>query len=413
MIALPALESLGFRRFASAASQSVLSKKRMIFLGFGYGITNETWFPDVKQTGRDYKLPPGLEPLARHQNDFTVIQGLWNKHNNEGHWGSTFWLTGANRYAEPGRNFHNSISADQVAAAVLGKDTRYTSIQLNTSDKEAGHGPGLSMAWDANGKPVGGFDNPVVAFHKLFSDDDTPLEKRQALIAKKRSVLDVVLQDAKSVQRGLNKTDADKLQEYLQGIRDIETRLSKDEKWLNIPRAKPPIPEPAPSMEGKEEIKLMYDLIVAAFQTDTTRVATYRQPVDTLLKSLDSKINSHDMSHYAPGERMEASQKRDLAQSTLLAGLMDKLKATKEADGSTLFDHTCLAYGSNIRTVHNLDNCPTIIAGKGGGIRLGEHVVLKDKNTPLSNLWLTLLNGTGISVKSHGESTGMIKDIVA
>jgi hypothetical protein len=110
---------------------------------------------------------------------------------------------------------------------------------------------------------------------------------------------------------------------------------------------------------------------------------------------------------------MEVSQKRDLAQSALLAGLIDKLKSTKEADGSSLFDHTCLAYGSNIRTVHNLDNCPTIIAGKGGGIRLGEHIVLKEKNTPLSNLWLTLLNGVGVNAKSHGESTGTLKEIIA
>nr|MDH4452349.1 DUF1552 domain-containing protein [Verrucomicrobiota bacterium] len=105
LIALPALESLGFRRFASAATPAA-PPKRLVFLGFGWGITTETWFPDIKQTGKDYTLPEGLKPLARHKADFTVVQGLWNKYSNEGHWGSTMWLTGANRFAEPGQTFH-------------------------------------------------------------------------------------------------------------------------------------------------------------------------------------------------------------------------------------------------------------------------------------------------------------------
>ena len=123
LIALPALESLGFRRFASAATPGA-PPKRLVFLGFGWGITTESWFPDIKQPGADYTLPEGLKPLARHKADFSVVQGLWNKYSNDGHWGSTMWLTGANRFGEPGQNFHNSISADQVAAAKLGLDTR-------------------------------------------------------------------------------------------------------------------------------------------------------------------------------------------------------------------------------------------------------------------------------------------------
>ena len=117
------------------------------------------------------------------------------------------------------------------------------------------------------------------------------------------------------------------------------------------------------------------------------------------------------MSHYSPGERMEAAQKRDLEQSRLLAGLLTKLKATKEADGSSLFDHTTVAYGSNIRTVHYLDNCPTLIAGGGSGIRLGQHIALQGKSTPLCNLWLTLLQGSGAKIDSHGDSNGIVKEL--
>jgi hypothetical protein len=369
--------------------------------------------PDAKVTGPDYTLPQGLAPLARHKSEFTVVQGLTNKFANEAHWGSTFWLTGANRYAEPGQSFHNSISADQVVAKRLGTDTRFASIQLSSPDGVAnGHGPGLSLAWDARGKPLAGMENPLVAYHRLFSDETVPLAQRQAMLAQKRSVLDAVLADAQRVQRGLNKTDTDKLDEYFQSVRDIETRLAKDEQWLPIPKAKSSLTEPKPGLAGRDEIELMYDLIVVALQTDSTRVVTYRQPVGTLLGSLGLKIAAHDMTHYTTGERLEASQRRDVAQSELLAGLLDKLKATKEPDGSSLLDHTVLAYGSNIRTVHYLDNCPMLFAGRGAGLKLGQHLVLP-QSTPLCNAWLTLLHGLGIEAERHGDSTGVVAGLEA
>jgi len=172
------------------------------------------------------------------------------------------------------------------------------------------------------------------------------------------------------------------------------------------------IAEPKPGLAGKEEIQVMYDLIVAALQTDTTRVLTYRQPVGTLLQSLGTKVAPHDMSHYSPGDRMAASQMRDTTQSELLGGLIDKLKETKEADGRSLFDHTCLAYGSNIRTIHYLDNCPTLLTGGAANIKLGQHLVLP-KDTPLANVWLTLLNGIGVKAERHGDSSGVVKELVA
>jgi hypothetical protein len=409
-IALPAFES-AIGRAASAAAAP--PPKRMIFLGFGWGVTSETWFPDRNQVGRDYALPVGLEPLARHKDRFTVIQGLSNKFSTGAHAGSTFWLTSANQFAEPGQAFHNSVSVDQVAAAEFGVATRFPSLQLTAPDAgESGHGPGLSLAWDQHGKPLAGIDSPTTVFHRLFSADDTPLAARRAAIAGRRSVLDAVREDARRVGRGLSRADARKLDEYLEGLRDIETRLTKEQQWLDVPKATPPLGEPAGGLLGREEIETMYALIVAALQTDATRVITYRQPVARLLTSLDIKAAPHDMSHYTPGERMEASQKRDLAQSELLAGLFDRLAAVEEPDGSSLLDHTCVVYGSNIRTIHYLDNCPTIVAGGGAGIRLGEHAVVPEK-TPLANLWLTLLQGSGVRAKSHGDSTGALTELTA
>jgi len=390
----------------------------MIFLSFGYGVTEATWYPDIATTGADYKLSAGLQPLAKHKADFTVIQGLTNKFANEGHWGSTLWLTGANRYAEPGQSFHNSISADQVAAAHLGQETRFPSIQLNGGSATvmggSGHGPGLSLAWDVRGKPVGGFDTPVAAYHRLFSADKTPIEQQKAMLAQRHSILDTVRENARDMQQQLSKKDNEKLNEYFEGIRDIETRLGKDERWLGVPQPKTSMPEPKPGLAGREEIRLMYDLMLAAIQTDSTRVLTFRQPVSTLLTSLEIKVHPHDMSHYHSvlGEKLDASQRRDLAQSELLAGLMAKLKATKEADGSRLFDNTCLVYGSNLRTGHSLDNCPTLIAGGAAGVKLGRHIVAS-KGTPLCNLWLTLLQGIGAKVERHGDSTGLLKEVIA
>ena len=413
-ITLPALESIGFRSFANATEQkNVTLPKRAIFLGMGFGVTKETWYPDLKDTGAGYKLTEGLAPLARHKKDFTVVQGCSNQYSNEAHWGSTFWLTGANRYSVPGQNMANSISADQVIAQHLGQETRFASMQLGSSDGSAsGHGPGLSLSWDQRGKPVAGLDDPLQVFHKLFSADELPLAQRQAAIAEKRSVLDAVLTEAKRVQRGLSKNDNDKLDEYFQGIRDIETRLSKDEDWLDVPKAKAPIAEPAPALKGREEIEMMYNLIVAALQTDSTRVLSYRLPGQKLLNSMGVTLSAHNISHYSPGERMEASKARDKAHSELLAGLIDKLKATKEADGSSLFDHTALAFGSNISSIHYLDNCPTVLTGGGANLKLGQHLALT-KDTPLCNVWLTMLQGLGIQAERHGDSSGIVKELQA
>jgi hypothetical protein len=413
LIALPALESIGFVPFASAADKAAIPPKRAVFLGMGFGVTKETWYPDIAQVGADYDLPPGLAELARHKKDFTVIQGSSNRFSNEAHWGSTFWLTGANRYATPGQTMSNSISTDQAIAQQIGKSTRHTSIQLDSRDKNnSGHGPGLSLSWDQRGKPIAGLDDPFKAYHKLFSADNLPLAQRQAAIAEKRSVLDAVLTEAKRVQKGLTRTDVDKLDEYFQGIRDIEVRLNKDEDWLDVPKAKAPCDEPTPGLKGKAEIEMMYTLIVAALQTDSTRVLTYRMPGQSLLQSLDVTHSAHNISHYSPGARMEGSQARDREHARLLAGLIDKLKATKEVDGSSLFDHTALALGSNISSIHYLDNCPTLLTGGGANLKLGEHVVLP-KDTPLCNVWLTMMNGLGVVADRHGDSTGLVKELQA
>jgi len=412
MIALPALESIGFRRFLSAAPQ--LPPKRIMFMGIGYGVTSQTWFPDIKDPGPDYKLPEGLKPLARHKKDFTIVQGCKHKFSREAHWGSTFWLTGANKYGTPGQSFSNTISADQVAAAQFGKHTRYTSIQLSADPNDRnGHGPGGSLAWNQRGKPLPAWNSPLQTYMKLFGDHDMPIAQRRALLAEERSVLDSVMIEAKDMQKGLTKSDTDKLEEYFQSIRDIETRLSKAEQWMDVPKSKSPMEEPDKALLGRSEIEMMYKLMVAAIQTDNTRVITYREPGSGLLRSLGLNGNAHSLSHYRPNSvSEESSRARDNAHSELLAGLIDQLKATKEADGSRLFDHVALAFGSNIRSIHYLHNPPTLISGGGANLKLGQNLVLEE-GTPLNNVWLTLLQGVGVRTKRHGDSTGVVSELQA
>lgn len=417
-IALPFFPSLGFKPFTSTAGAGTIitnaaPPKRMVFLGMGFGVTADRWYPDTSTVGERYELPEILKPLRRHQKDITIIQNLMHRYSADGHAGSTFWLTGANRYGVPGQSFHNTVSVDQVAAEVLGEKTRFTSIQLTAKGaKEDGHGPGSSLAWNQSGKPVGGLNTPVAAFHKMFSDDKTPLSQRQKILNEKRSVLDTVMSDAKSIERKLNRTDNQKLDEYFQSVREIEVRLSKEEKWLGIEKKPPKDPLNAPGdLEGVAEIRMMYDLMVAAMQVDASRVFTYRMPVNRMIQSLGATMSAHSMSHYSEGERRDVSQKRDTAHAKLLSGFFDKLKASKEPDGSSLFDHCAISFGTNLSSVHTLKNCPTLIAGGGAGFRQGRHLVMDDPKTPLCNLWLSVLRGSGINVESFGDATGVIEDL--
>lgn len=410
-IALPYLASLN-TGFSKEKTTETLHK--MVFLTFGWGCTKETFFPKANDTGSNYKLPEGLSPLARHKKDFSFIQNTHHKFSTEGHWGSTFYLTGANRYAIPGKSFSNTISVDQIAAEKWGEHNRFSSLQFDCKKaNDSGHGPGLSLSWNRYGKPLPGLSNPFFAYNKLFGNEKMSLEEKKALISKKGSSLDAVLVDAKRIQNKINSEDKDKLNEYFQSVREIELQLAKEEAWMGKPKPKAPMKEPKQGLEGYDEIKIMYDLMVAALQTNSTRVITYRQPVSSLLKSFGASITSHNMSHYSPtGDRFAVSKERDLKQSELLAYFFDKLKNTNDINGQSLFETTTIGYGSNIKHAHTLNNCPAIIAGNTKNLKLGEHLFMP-KDTPLCNLWLTLLKACGIEQENFGDSNGLIEQILA
>ncbi len=407
-LCLPMLETFG-PSTALAASKTVASPRRMIFLSYGWGVARNDWFPEA--AGADYKITKCLEPLARHRNDFSVLSNLSNKRASDGHWGCTTWLTSADVNATPGKQFHNTVSVDQLAARKLGIETRFESLELAASKEDSkGAGPGLSLSWSEAGNPIAGETSPVGLFDRLFGAAQVPLEQRKYQLRHNHSVLDAVLSDAKSMNARLSKADREKVEQYFQSVRDIETRLNKAEDWLDKPKPKAPFDRPKGNLTTSEEVKLMYDLMVAAIQTDQCRVFTYRQPGEGLIRELGYKVDGHKTTHCTTdSEAYEAAIARDRQRAEQLAYLIDRLKALKDPDGTSMFHNTLIAYGSGIRTGHKLRDTPTLIAGHGGGgMNQGRHYVYESNQTPLANLWLGMLNQVGVDAKRFADSDGKL-----
>ena len=229
-LVLPNLESFADEKNSSA-------QKKMVFLGMGFGFT-ESLYP--KKYGKNYELTKSMSPLARHKNDLTLISNLWHKYSRDPHGGCTSYLTGANVDGTPGKRFANTISCDQVAAKYLGKDTRYSSLQVTAKDTNAfsGYGKGLSLSWDINGKPISGVTEPFRLYDKLFGGGDMTHEQKLAILKQRKSILDAFVANLKSLRKKSSKIDQDKLDEYTQSIREIEQSIAKEKMWSNKPKPK-------------------------------------------------------------------------------------------------------------------------------------------------------------------------------
>ena len=410
VLALPWLESFS----GQAQAASAKPRKRLIFCGAGYGFTEDSFYPT--EAGPLDKLTEGMSPLERHKQDITFIKNLTNIGSTDPHAGSTAYLTGANVRGTAGKRFHNSISCDILAGDHLGKDMRYNSLVLASKEQNpGGHGQGLSLAWNKSGKPISGTRGPVELYARLFGQLKETPEEREARLLKQRSILDTVHTDAKLLNGRVSALDKDKLDEYFQSIREIESGLTKDAQWADRPKPKTDRKEPNGGIEGEAEILLTYELISLALQTDQTSVVSYRQPVASVLKSMGMNYDPHALSHYGGSPaRTDASRLRDKKSTEMLAKFIDILKRTKEADGSTLFDNTILSWGTNLRHGHTIKDVPAIITGKGAkGIKHGRSVVLAEEDTPLGNLWLTLLQQADVPVEQFGNSTGVLPEILS
>ena len=413
-LALPFMESLGMAQVASVAkAASAAAPKRFLFIGCGYGFTKHSFFPTKAGKFSEIGLTDGLKPLDRHKDDITMVSNLTNLGARNPHAGSTTYLTGANVGGTRGRKFINTVSLDQVIAQKVGRDTRFSSLALCGEDA-GGHGPGLSMSWSQKGHPIPGIKNPLALYHELFGQSKESSAEREYRLSQKRSILDAVVAELKFSKKKISKTDQDKLEDYLQSIRQIEQSISKEVEWANTPKPDAPLAKPGDSMDGVRSLKILQQLMVAAFQTDSTRVITYRQPVDSLLKSWGMNIGSHPLSHQNMSKaRAEISRLKDFKSMELFAGLIDLFKKTPDTNGQSLFDSTLISYGSNIRMGHGLRGCPSIYAGGAAEkLKKGEHIILPEQDTPLANYWITLCQQSGVEMDNFSHSTGTINELV-
>lgn len=410
-VMLPILESnMGSSLFAS---ETPSIPKRLVFLPMGYGVDTLNWLPDTDQVGTDYDLPELLEPFASLKSDFSILQNLTNVYNGNPHAGTANFLTSVNPRSTPGVPFQNAVSCDQLAAEVLGQETRHSSMAIGSSVGVDGHGGQYGYAsWTRNGTPVGLYRDLSQLYVALFGSKGATSETVKAQLAQKKSSLDALTRNAKRLNYKISAADRDRVDEYFTTIRSIENRLSKAQEWADTPYPDAPYPEPE-GVDGLEQIRLTLDLMYLAIQSDSTRVMTYMLPTNPVLKHLNSRLNPHKMSHFGVGKpAYEDQQKRDLVFSELVAGFLTKLKETKEMDGSSLLDHSLVVYGSCLRQNHNIKNGPLMLAGHGGGgLKQGQNVVYDEDVTPLANLWLSMIRHVGVEQEQFADSDRVLSEV--
>jgi hypothetical protein len=394
LLTLPTLE-------AFADEKKDAPPLRLMFLGFPWGVTRNHWFPET--TGKDFQITKGLQPLSAHKDDLTIFKNISPVHSSHSAHNTLGYFLTSGDHTRPKGGAYDLVSCDQLAAETLGIQTRYSSLEIS------GRGNNF-MSRDRSGKPVPGHTDPLALYHHLFSDGKVSLEERRQMIRRERSIMDAFRDQSRSLEKKISIADKDKLDEYFTSIRQIEKDLAKAEQWAAIPKPKPGLQAPKKGLRGTAQVEVMYDLMVAAIQTDMTRVIAFQQPLDRILGEL-SLGGAHGLNHAPESEKALA---RDIALSKLLSHLLDKLKATKEYDGSSLFDNTILSYGSGVCWQHGIRDLPIIVTGKGKGrIRAAGFVELEEGKNRLSNLWLTILQSAGLELDAFSHSNGLIDAIRA
>jgi Protein of unknown function (DUF1552) len=403
-LALPFLEAGLLDRGRSSLAAGALPP-RLAFLYLGTGWNTRELFP--KTPGRDHETTALLAPLEPHRGDFTVLQGMFLEFGG-GHEGDNTFLTGADTSARSGKK--NSISCDQVAARVLGKTTRIPSLELSER-RGTGYGAqGLrTLAWSEDGVPLSAECDPKAVFDRLFSAD-TPEQRRDSerRFRQRRSLLDGMRDQARQLQQTVGRADRERLQQYFTSLREVEKQLERDVSWSKA--AKPQLPPgvaatfgvsmhpETPNFDYHIYARLMYDLIALAWQTDSTRVVTYvvRRELFSHYPGIESSTDYHNLTHHGgDAKKLGELARIDTIYMQHLAAFFAKLKSIKEPDG-TLLDRCVVGVSSGMGMGHSRNQLPTLVAG---GRKLGlRHpgFVRYDSDTPLANLWSTMLASAGV-----------------
>jgi hypothetical protein len=424
-VALPWLDAMR-PAFAKAAPRAV----RLAFAYIPNGVTLADWTP--KGTGRDYEMSRILKSLQPYRDDVLVLSGLAQRNGNalgdgpgdHARAGASF-LTGVHPKKTAGADISNGISADQIAAQALGAETRLPSLELGCEESrtvgncDSGYSCAYtnSIAWRSATVPMPPEVNPRSAFERLFGADEGPVtpEARARRAARRRSVLDVVSERRQALTATLGPSDKRKLDEYFYGVREIERQIERAEKDQReiTPTLEKPAGIPA---QFADYAKLMFDLQVAAFETDVTRVSTLMIGREGSLQTypeIGVPDSHHPLTHHrgAP-ELVEKVTLVNTFHAELFSHFVGRLKATAEGDG-TLLDNTMVVYGSSISDGdrHTHEDLPVLLVGGGGGsLKSGRHIVYPE-NTPMTNLYLTLLDRMGVRPESIGDSTGRLEHL--
>jgi len=436
-IALPMLEAM-FPAMQAVAGVAGAGKQplRMAFLYVPNGAHMPDWTPAA--TGSDFELPYILEPLQQFKRNMTVLSGLaHDRGRGNGDGGGDHarsagsWLTGVQPLKSEQSRIRAGVSADQVAAAVAGKQTRFASIELGLEPGaqagkcDSGYSCVYSnnISWRDESTPMTREINPRLVFERLFGNGVSKEvgENQARRLRNRKSVLDFVMDDAQSLGSQVGGADRGKLDEYLSAIREIEQRVESAERasaGAKVQLAEGfEVPEGIP-VDYEEHARLMCDLLVLAFQSDVTRISTFmlgNESSNHAYRNLNITEGHHSISHHQ-GDPAKHALIREINRFHVrqFAYLLGRLKSIPEGDG-TLLDNSMIVYGSGLADGdrHDHNDLPLILAGGGGGtITPGRHIRYPDE-TPMSNLLVSMLERMGSPVDTFGDSTGSLRGLDA
>ena len=434
VVALPWLESLARAGSVTAPSAASAVPKRAAFIYVPNGMHIPDWTP--KTVGQlDGKLPEIMKALEPHKRSINVLTNLTlDKARANGDGGGdharamSAFLTGQQPRKTHGADIRAGVSADQHLAQALGQTTRFASLELGierggqAGNCDTGYSCAYSsnLSWRSESTPNAKEVDPRLVFERLFGGPD-PKEKSSARArrnAYNKSILDFVAEDAKALTKTLGGSDQRKLDEYLTAVREVENRIDHAAQAAANPKpvARPDLEMPrAIPKDLQEHMRLMCDLLVLAFQTDLTRVATFPFANDGSnrpYKMVGVSDGHHELSHHGRNDEKQAKIKKiNTFHVEQLAYLAGRLSAVKEANGTSLLDNSVLVYGSGISDGdrHNHDDLPILTLGNfGGTLETGRHVKYAPE-TPLMNLYLALFERAGAPAARFGDSTGVLK----
>jgi hypothetical protein len=395
------------------------SAPRLICCYIPNGVNITEWVP--KDNGRGYTLSPTLQTLAGIREEFTVISGLGHPVSEGGHSGADTWLTGANLKGVPGADYTNSISVDQILAARHAKSVRYPSLQLSDMSGTGSAGHSHTLSFDRNGTPLPAENSPRRLFERLFVPD-TAGDRAAALkrYAERRSVLDDIAAEAKALDKKLGVEDKRKLDEYYTSVRETEQMVGRLQGWIDVPKPKVGSGDlqlgmqPVNAHDRPMWLDVMLELSYLSFATDTTRTITFEWSREAGGFGGGGE-NHHELSHHdGSPEKLKKLAEIDQFHLRKLERFVKLLAATREGEGRML-DRTVVLFGSGMNSGtgtgdHSPKNLPLLVAGgKGLGLKHGQHLAFDpNKNPPLSNVLLTVLQKSGVETDKFSDATGTL-----